>query len=114
MVSAIERFHCVIDNEVVTSSNIQCLLVKTKKWLILGGSLTHLVGRRDLLFLEAEKADNIFQWDVIKYMWQMKSCHGMFQDIKAFTGNRILKTRISSRKSLQNKSFSRLLSNALI
>ena len=33
---------------------------RTKKWLILGGSLTHLGERRHLSFLKSETADNIF------------------------------------------------------
>ena len=43
---------------------------RTKKWLILGVSLTHLVESRDLLFLEAEIVDSIFQLDVLKNMRQ--------------------------------------------
>ena len=44
-----------------------------KKWLILGVSLIHLVEDRDLFFLEVEIVDNIFQWDVLKTMLQIKS-----------------------------------------
>ena len=52
---------------------------RTKRWLILGVSLTFLVERRDLLFLEAEKVDNISQWDALKNMRQIKIYDDMFQ-----------------------------------
>ena len=85
-----------------------------KKWLILGVSLTHLVESRDLFFLKAEIIDNIFQWDVLKNMQQIKSYDDMFQAMRALTIQKILKIRISSQKFLQNESFSCFLSNALI
>ena len=57
-----------------------------KKWLILGVSLTHLVGSRDLFFLDAEVAvDNIFQLDVLKNMRQIKSYADVFQAIRGLT-----------------------------
>ena len=46
---------------------------RTKKSLILGVSLTHLVESRDLFFLEAEIIDNIFLWDVLNNTRQIKS-----------------------------------------
>ena len=55
------------------------------KWFILGVSLTHLVEIRDLFFLEAEIVDNIFQWDVLKNMRQLKSYDDMFQAVRALT-----------------------------
>ena len=51
---------------------------RTKKRLILGLCLNHLVESRDLFYLEAEIVDNIFQWRVLKNMWQMKSYDDMF------------------------------------
>ena len=54
-----------------------------KKWLILGVSLTHLVESRDLFLLEADIVDNIFQWDVLKNMWQIKCYNDMFHAIRA-------------------------------
>ena len=46
----------------------------------------------------AEKVENIFQWNVLKIMRQIKSYDGivstMFQAIGALTADRILKTRI--------------------
>ena len=74
---------------------------KTKKWIILGVSLAHLVESRDLFFLEAETVDNIFQWDVLKNMRKIKSYVDTFQTIRA----KNLKIRISSQNFLQNKSF---------
>ena len=65
-----------------------------KKWLMLGVTLTHLVESMDLFFLEAEIVDNIFQWDVLKHKWQIKSYDDMFQAIKAFTVQKVLKIRI--------------------
>ena len=47
-------------------------------------------------------------------MRQIKSCDAMFQAIGALTAHKILKTRILSRKFLQNESFFGPLSNALI
>ena len=55
-----------------------------KKSLIFGISLTHLVESGDLLFLEAEIAD-IFQWDVLKSIKQIKRYDDMFQAIRALT-----------------------------
>ena len=51
---------------------------------MLGVSLTHLVESRDVFFLEAGIVDNIFQWDVLKNMRQVKSYDDMFQVIKVF------------------------------
>ena len=65
-----------------------CYLVQVpgpEKWLILGVSFTHSVESRDLFFLEAEIADNIFQWDVLKNMRQIKSYDEMFHAIRALT-----------------------------
>ena len=59
--------------------------VRTKKWLILGVSLTDLVKSRDLFLLEAEIFDNIFQRDVLKNMRQIKSYDDLFQTIRALT-----------------------------
>ena len=67
---------------------------RTKKWLIIGVSLTHLVESRDLFFLEAEVVDNIFQLDVLKNMRQIKSYANIFQAIRGFTVQKILKIRI--------------------
>ena len=78
---------------------------RIKKWLILGVSLTHLVESRDLFFLEAEIVDNIFQWDVLTNMRQIKSYGDMFQTIRALTVQNILKIRILSQKFFQNESF---------
>ena len=58
---------------------------RPKTWFILGVSLTHLVERRDQFFLEVEIVDNIFQWDVLKNMRQIKSYDDMFQAIRALT-----------------------------
>ena len=55
-----------------------------KKWLILRVNLTHLVESRDLFFLEAEIVDNIFQWDVLKNMRQIKCYDDMFQANQSF------------------------------
>ena len=84
---------------------------RIKKWLILEVSLTHLVKSRDLLFLEAEIVDSIFQWDVLKNMRQIKSYDDRFQAIRALTVQKVLKIRISSQKFLQNESFSCFLSD---
>ena len=75
-----------------------------KKWLILGVNLTHLVISRDLFFLEAEIADNIFQKNVLKNMWQIKSYDDMSQAIRALTVHKMLKIRILSQKFFQNES----------
>ena len=74
-----------------------------KEWLILGVSLTHLVESKDLFlfFLKHKYVDNIFQWAVLKIMKQINSYDGMFH---AMTIHKILKTRILSRKVLQNES----------
>ena len=47
-------------------------------------------------------------------MRQVKSYDDMFHVIRALTVEKILKIRILSEKVLQNESFSRFLSNALI
>ena len=60
-----------------------------------------------MFFLGAETVDNIFQWDVLKNMLQIKSYDDMFQAIRALTVQNILKIRISSQKFLQNESFFR-------
>ena len=86
---------------------LRCNIVQVpgpKKWLILGVSFTHLVKSRDLFFLEAELADNILQWNVLKNMRQMKSYDEMFQAIKALTVHVILKTIILSEEFLQSES----------
>ena len=57
----------------------------TKKWLILGVSLIHLVESRDLFFLKAEVVDNNLQWDVLKNMRQIKSYDDMFQAMRTLT-----------------------------
>ena len=75
--------------------------------------MTHLVEGRDLFFLEAEIVDNIFLWDVLKNMRQIKSYDDMFQ-AEALTVQKILKIRTLSQKSCKMKAFSRFLSNALI
>ena len=85
-----------------------------KQWLILRVSLTHSAESRDLLFLAGEIVDNIFQWDVLKNMRQIKGYDDMFQAIRAVTVKKILKIRISSKIFLKNERFSRFLSNALI
>ena len=41
-------------------------------------SLIHLAESRSLFFLEAEIVNNIFQWDAIKNMRQIKSYDDMF------------------------------------
>ena len=79
-----------------------------KKAFILGVSLTHLVESRDLFFLEAEVVDNIFQWDALKNIGQIKSYDDMFQAIRVLTIQKILKI-ILSKKFTQNESFLRLL-----
>ena len=81
---------------------------------MLGVGLTHLVESRDLFFREAEIVDNIFQWDVLKNMRQLKCYDDMFRAIRALTVQKILKIRILSQKFLQSESFFRFLSNALI
>ena len=85
-----------------------------KMWLILGVSLTHFVESRYLFFLEAEIVDNIFQWDVLKNMLQVKSYDGMFQAIRVLTVQKILKIRILSQNSWKMKILSRFLLHALI
>ena len=96
-------------------SNSDCSLgARTKKWLISRPSLTHLVESRDLFFLEAKLVDNIFEWDILKNMWQIKNYDDMFQAIRALIVKKILEIRIFSKKFLQNGSFSRFLSNVLI
>ena len=63
------------------SSLLLVILVQVpgpKKWLILRVGLTHLVESRDLFFLEAEIVNNIFQWDVLKNMRQIKSFMACF------------------------------------
>ena len=77
---------------------------RTKKWLILRVSLTHLVESNDLFFLEAEVVDNILQWDVLKNMLQIKSYDDMFQARRALTVQKIPKIRIVSQNFLQNES----------
>ena len=67
--------------------------------------MTHLVESRNLFFLEAKIVDNIFQWDVLKNMQQIKSYDDMFQAIKTLTIQKILKIRIFSPKLLQNGNF---------
>ena len=66
--------------EIVISSG-----ARTKKWLILGVSLIHLVESRDLFVLEAEILDNIFRRDVLKNMRQIKNYDDMFQAIRTLT-----------------------------
>ena len=85
-----------------------------KRSLILGVRLTHLVESRGLFSLEADIVDNIFQWDVLKNIRQIKSYDDMFQDIRALTVQKILKIRILSQNYCQTKIFSRFLSYALI
>ena len=51
----------------------------------LGVSLIHLLESMGLFFLEAEIVDNIFQWDVLKNIIQIKSYDDMFQAIRALT-----------------------------
>ena len=46
--------------------------------------MTNLVESRDLLFLEAVIVHSIFQLDVLKNMWQIRSYADMFQAIKGF------------------------------
>ena len=76
---------------------------RTKKWLILGVSLTHLVELRDLFFLETETVDNILQWDVPKNMRQIKGYDHMFQAIRALTVQKMLKIRILKGNSGRKK-----------
>ena len=66
----------------------------TKKWLILGVSLTHLAESRDTFFVQAETVDNIFQWDVLKNMRQMKRYDDMFQATGALIVHKLLNVRI--------------------
>ena len=47
--------------------------------LTLGVSLNHLVESKDLLFLKAEIVHNIFQWDVLKIMRQIKVMMACFR-----------------------------------
>ena len=67
--------------------------------------MPHIVESRDLFFLEAEIVDNIFQWDALKNMRQMKSYDDMFKAIRALTVQKILKIRILSQKFVQNEIF---------
>ena len=69
---------------------------------------------RDLFFLEAEIVDNIFQWDALKNMRQVKSYDGMFHAIRALTVQKSLKIRISSQNYWKTKILSRFLLHALI
>ena len=69
---------------------VNCLGAKTKKWLILGVSFTHLVQSRDPFFCEAEIVDNIFQWDVPENMQQIKNYDDVFQARRALTIQKIL------------------------
>ena len=48
---------------------------------------------------------NIFQWDVLKNMRQIKSYGDMFQAIRALNVQTILKIRILSQQFLQSESF---------
>ena len=66
--------------------------------------MTHSVKSRDLFFLEAEIVDNIFQWDVLKNMRQIKSYDDMFPAIRALTVQKNSKKNLKS-KFLQNESF---------
>ena len=61
--------------------HIQCFSpgASTKKWLILEFGLTHLLESIDLFLLDAELVDNIFQWDVLKNMRQLRSYDDIFQ-----------------------------------
>ena len=81
---------------------------------MLGDSLTHLVESGDLFFLKADIVDNIFQWNVLKNMRQIKSYDDMFQAIRALIVQNIFKIRILRRNSCKTKAFSRFLSNAYI
>ena len=77
--------------------------------------MTHLVESKDLVFfLEAEIVDNIFQWDVMKTMRQIKNYDDMFQAIRALTAQKILKIRILIQKFCKMKVSSHFLSNTLI
>ena len=69
---------------------------------------------RDPFFIEAEVADNIFQWDVLKNMRQIKSFDDMFQAIRALAVQKILKIRILSKNSCKIKTLSCFLSHAFI
>ena len=84
-------------------------VAEQKKWPILGIGLTHLVESRDLFFLEAELVDNIFQWNVLKNMRQIKSYDDRFQAIRALTVQKILKIRILSQNSCKIKALPRFL-----
>ena len=64
---------------------------KIKYHPFLGASLTHLVEGRDLFLLEVEIVENIFQWDVLKNMLQIKSYDEMFQAAEALTVQKFLK-----------------------
>ena len=63
---------------------------------------THLVESRDLLFLEAEIVDNIFQWDVLKNKRQIKSYDDMFQAIRPLTVQ-----KNSQNKNLKSKTLAK-------
>ena len=57
-----------------------------KKWLILGATLTHLLRKQRPVFsLEEKIVDNIFQWDLLKIMPQIKSYDDLFQAIRTLT-----------------------------
>ena len=58
---------------------------RTKKLIILGVSLIHLVESKHLFLFEAEIVDNIFQWDVLKNVRQIESYDDMFQAIRTLT-----------------------------
>ena len=77
-------------------------------------SLTHLVESRDLFLIEAEVVDNIFQWDALKNVQQIKSFDDMFHATRALTFQKILKIRILSQNSCKMKALSCFLSNAFI
>ena len=84
-----------------------------KKVAYFGSQFDPFSRSKDLFFLETEIVDNIFQWDVLENMRQIKSYDDMFQAIRALTVQKILKIRISSKNFLRNESFSRFLSNLL-
>ena len=85
-----------------------------KKSLILGVSFTHLVESRDLIFLEAEIVNNIFQSDVLKNVRQIKGYDEMFQAIiKGFHCSKHSQNKNLSQNSCQSI-LSFFSSNALI
>ena len=78
---------------------------RTKKVAYFRSQFDPFSRKQRAVFLESEIVDNIFQWDVLKNIRQIKSYDDMFPAIRALTVQKILKIRIVSQKFLQNEIF---------